>query len=83
MVSSHLQGTEGVRFVHFINAMLEYTFDFLGPGGCLGNWLPPRAEYTDHIVLTHLVFRTVRVNVEPMPLGMSRRIIKIQLVYHS
>lgn len=72
---NHFQATERVRFVDFLNGVLEFAAELLVPGGRIVYWLPTTPDYSDNDLPTHPALQILHNSEQPLTTRMSRRLI--------
>lgn len=77
---NHFQGTQRVRFVDFLAALLRYATSTLVPGGRLVYWLPTTQDYAAEDVPANAGLRLIANNEQPLTTRMSRRLITMERV---
>lgn len=77
---NHFQGTVRVRFVDFLQGLLNWAADALVENGRLVYWLPTTPEYTPDDVPTHPGLRLLHNCEQPLTMRMSRRLITMERV---
>lgn len=77
---NHFQGTERVRFIDFLQGILDFATNVLVVGGKLVYWLPTTPEYCEEDVPTHPALQLLFNCEQPLTTRMSRRMITMMRV---